>query len=92
MAAVCLMMHFATMDRGKYDDVMRVLDWKNAGPPTGLIRHMAGPKGWGVVDVWESRSDFDRFFETGLEHAFERVGARMPQMQMTVFEVHNQYP
>ena len=86
MAAVCLMMHFATMDRAKYDDVMKVLDWKNAGAPKGLISHMAGPthEGWGVVDVWESRSDFDRFFETGLEHAFERVGARMPQMQMTV--------
>ena len=26
MAAVCLMMHFATMDRAKYDDVMKGLD------------------------------------------------------------------
>ena len=54
MAAVCLMMHFATMDRAKYDDVMKVLDWKNAGAPKGLISHMAGPtrEGWGVVDVW----------------------------------------
>jgi len=94
MAAVCLMMHFATMDRTKYDDVMKVLDWKNVGSPKGLISHMAGPthEGWGVVDVWESQADFDRFFETGLEQTFERVGARMPEMQMTVFEVHNQYP
>ena len=63
MAAVCLMMHFATMDRVKYDDVMKVLDWKNVGPPKGLISHMAGPthEGWGVVDVWESKRDFDRF-------------------------------
>ena len=94
MAAVCLMMHFATMDRAKYDDVMKVLDWKNVGAPKGLISHIAGPthEGWGVVDVWESHADFDRFFETGLERAFQRVGARMPEMQMTVFEVHNQYP
>ena len=87
MAAVCLMMQFATMDRAKYDDVMKVLDWKNAGSPKGLISHMAGPtrESWGVVDVWESQADFDRFFETGLEHAFERVGARMPEMQMTSY-------
>ena len=71
------------MDRAKYDDVMRVLDWKNVGAPKGLVSHMAGPthEGWGVVDVWES----------GLERAFQRVGARMPQMQITIFEVHNQY-
>ena len=44
MAAVCLMMQFATMDRAKYDDVMKVLDWKNAGSPKGLISHMAGQR------------------------------------------------
>ena len=54
MAAVCLMMHFATMDRAKYDDVMKVLDSKNAGAPKGLISHMAGPtpgEGWGVSEM-----------------------------------------
>jgi hypothetical protein len=94
MAAVCLMMQFATMDRAKYDDVMKALDWQNTGSPKGLISHMAGPmqQGWGVVDVWESQADFDRFLEMGLRRAFEQAGARMPQMQMTVFEVHNRYP
>jgi hypothetical protein len=55
---------------------------------------MAGPmaQGWGVVDVWESRADFDRFLQTSLRQAFDRVGARMPQMQLTSFEVHNRYP
>ena len=94
MAAVCLMMQFATMDRSKYDDVMKALDWHNAGPPKGLISHMAGPMrvGWGVVDVWESQDDFDRFLKTRLREAFQEVGARMPVMQITVFQVHNQYP
>jgi hypothetical protein len=94
MAAVCLMMQFATMDRAKYDDVMKALDWRNAGSPKGLISHMAGPtkQGWGVVDVWESQADFDRFLETDLRQAFGRARARMPEMQVTVFEVHNRYP
>ena len=43
MAAVCLMMQFATMDRAKYDDVMKALDWQNTGSLKGLISHMAGP-------------------------------------------------
>jgi quinol monooxygenase YgiN len=94
MAAVCLMMQFATMDRAKYDDVMKALDWQNTGSPKGLISHMAGPtpQGWGVVDVWESQADFDRFLETHLRQAFEQARARMPEMQLTVFEVHNRYP
>jgi hypothetical protein len=30
--------------------------------------------------------------QTSLRQAFDRVGARMPQMQLTSFEVHNRYP
>ena len=94
MGAVCLMLQFATMDREKYDEVMKALDWRKAGSPKGLISHMAGPmaQGWGVVDVWETRADFDQFLQTSLRDAFTRVDARMPQMQLTSFEVHNQYP
>ena len=94
MAAVCIMMQFATMDRGKYDEVMGSLDWHNTGSPKGLISHMAGPMrvGWGVVDVWETRADFEQFLQTHLKAAFEQAGARMPEVQMTEFEVHNRYP
>jgi hypothetical protein len=32
-------------------------------PPEGLIFHSAGPidGGWGIIDFWESRADFDAF-------------------------------
>jgi hypothetical protein len=32
-------------------------------PLSGLIFHVSGPVdgGWGIVDVWESRADFDAF-------------------------------
>lgn len=92
--AICFMVQFATMDRAKYDEVMKALDWHNAGPPQGLIRHMAGPmkQGWGVVDVWQSQADFDRFMQGGLTQAFDRVGARIPPMQIMQFELHNQFP
>jgi len=32
-------------------------------PPKGLIFHASGPidGGWGIIDFWESRADFDAF-------------------------------
>lgn len=92
--AVCFMMQFATMDRAKYDEVIKTLGWQDAGTPRGLISHMAGPmkQGWGVVDVWESQADFDAFMANDLMRAFDRVGARMPTLQITSFDVHKRLP
>lgn len=94
MAAVCLMLQFATMDRIKYDEVMKALDWRNSGAPKGLVSHVAGPMkvGWAVVDVWDSQADFDNFLRTDLRKAFDQAGARMPEMQVIAFNVHNQFP
>ena len=66
---------------------MKGLDWKNVGAPKGL-RLAQRTKAGASWMFGNHQGDFDRFFETGLERAFERVGARMPEMQMTVFEVH----
>ena len=32
-------------------------------PPQGLLFHASGPidGGWGIIDFWESRADFDAF-------------------------------
>jgi hypothetical protein len=32
-------------------------------PPKGLLFHASGPidSGWGIIDFWESRGDFDAF-------------------------------
>jgi len=32
-------------------------------PPKGLVFHASGPidAGWGIMDFWESRADFDAF-------------------------------
>jgi hypothetical protein len=32
-------------------------------PPQGLLFHASGPidGGWGIIDFWESREDFDAF-------------------------------
>jgi hypothetical protein len=32
-------------------------------PPAGLVFHSSGPidGGWGIIDFWDSRADFDAF-------------------------------
>jgi len=48
-------------------------------PPKGLVFHASGPidDGWGVIDFWESRQDFDAF----QPRIQEAVGASGAQMQ-----------
>ena len=43
-------------------------------PPPGLVFHASGPidGGWGIIDFWESRADFDAFsvqIQKGMETA-----------------------
>jgi hypothetical protein len=62
-------------------------------PPAGMIFHMAGPidGGWRVIDVWESREAFDRFFETRLGPAAQELGDRSFPVppEIKEFPVHN---
>ena len=64
--AVCLVMQFTGVDAAKYEAVMEELSLQsaNANWPKGIISHIAGfdSDGMYVVDVWESRQDFDSFF------------------------------
>jgi len=47
-------------------------------PPKGLIFHSSGPidGGWGVIDFWESRADFDAF-QGRIASSMEAAGAKM---------------
>jgi hypothetical protein len=67
-------------------------------PPAGLIFHSSGPSptgdGWRVVDVWESRDVFDRFFQSTVGGVLtEIVGAEAlaegPQPEITSWPIHN---
>jgi hypothetical protein len=61
--------------------------------PEGLIFHAAGPieGGWGVIDFWESREQFDRFLESRIGPAIQELGDRAPQAPPDIkeFPVHN---
>src|SRR4051794_41887059 len=46
-------------------------------PPKGLLFHASGPVdgGWGIMDFWESRADFDAF-AAGVSPAFAAAGGQ----------------
>jgi hypothetical protein len=61
------------MDADLYDQVNPRVN-PPGNPPDGLIFHSSGPSpdgGWRILDVWESREAFDRFF-----------GATQPQRRL----------
>ncbi len=72
----------------QYDEIMREL---NLGGKlyAGQLYHIAGPMddGWRVVDVWESREAFDRFFNDKLQRAMQN--ANLPQPRLSFFPIHN---
>ena len=48
-------------------------------PPQGLLYHASGPidDGWGIVDFWESRADFDAFLEGKIQPGIAAAGVEM---------------
>ncbi len=59
-------------------------------PPEGMIFHSSGPidGGWGVIDFWESRADFDRFSEERIGPAMAASGAAAGPPEIKEFPVH----
>ena len=88
--AVALVIEFPGVTQEQYDKVQDTLGLKGSETwPRGIMLHVAGPtaRGWEVVDVWESREQFDRFVTERLAPALR--GAGMPEPQVQEFPVHN---
>ena len=61
-------------------------------PPDGLLVHTAGFTGHGfrIFEVWESKEQFERFFNDRLMPLIVEVGAADgPPPQQTIYELHN---
>jgi hypothetical protein len=60
--AVGICVKLAGVTAEQFDQLEAALNAR-ANRPDGLIFHASGPidGGWGVMDFWESRADFDRF-------------------------------
>jgi hypothetical protein len=65
-----------------------------SNPPSGLLFHSSGPieGGWGVIDFWESRADFDAFAGR-IPAAMAAAGVEMQGApDIKEFEVHETFP
>jgi hypothetical protein len=74
-----------------YDAVSERLQAQDE-PPAGLLVHTAGFTGHGfrIFEVWESRDDYERFFNERLMPLIQDVASdddRQPQQ--TIYELHN---
>ena len=60
--AVGIRIKFTGLTQAEFDVVNKHVD-PASNPPKGLLFHASGPidEGWGVIDFWESRQDFDAF-------------------------------
>jgi hypothetical protein len=90
--AVTLIVEFPGATQDQYDDTIEALGMtpgSNQELPYGMISHVAGPtsSGWIVVDVWESRADFDRFLKERLSQALIQAGLPTPTVREV--PVHN---
>ena len=90
--AVTLVVEFPGATQDQYDETIEAVGMtpgSNNDLPYGMISHVAGPSssGWIVVDVWESRADFDRFLEERLSQALVQAGLSTPTVRE--FPVHN---
>lgn len=62
------------VDQNLYDAIMQELDLEH-DPPAGALTHACGfdAEGICVVDVWESRSDFETFVRNRLRPTFAKL-------------------
>ena len=74
--AVGIRIKLAGVTAELFDQVEAAVDARG-NRPDGLIFHASGPidGGWGVIDFWESRADFDRFAEERIGAAIAAAGA-----------------
>jgi hypothetical protein len=88
--AVCLVIDVPGATAEHYDAVMEQLRESGGELGEGQTFHTAGPTdgGWMVVDVWNSRDDFDRFMQGRLGEAIQAAG--VPEPQIREIPVHNE--
>jgi len=90
--AVGIRIKLAGVTEEQFDTVNKIVD-PAGNPPKGLLFHASGPidEGWGVIDFWESRQDFDAF-EPRIGVAVAAAGARLhgpPDIEQ--FSVHETF-
>jgi hypothetical protein len=91
--AVGIRIKFAGLTQEQFDAVNGHVD-PASDPPAGLIFHASGPidGGWGVIDFWQSREDFDAFAPR-IQRSVEAAGVELQSPpDVKQFPVHETFP
>jgi hypothetical protein len=69
---------FPGLSQAEFDEMSKHV--RVGDPPQGMVFHASGPieEGWGVIDFWESRENFDAFFPR-VQEAMRSAGVELAQ-------------
>ena len=91
--AVAVQLDFDGATLAQYDEVCKKMGLTPKGPgPAGAISHFATltDSGFRVVDVWETREQFEKFAQEKIGPLSAEAGITSPPA-MQFFEVHNYF-
>ncbi len=90
--AVGIRIKLANVDAEQFDKIEAAVGARE-NRPEGLIFHASGPidGGWGVLDFWESRPQFDRFAADRIGPGVQSSGSNA-QPEIHEFPVHEYLP
>lgn len=88
MNAVVTILELPGCDREQYEATAAHLNLPQ--PPAGILYHSCGPiaTGWRIVDVWQSRDDWDRFLDEHFLPAWRAAGGREPARREAMEAFH----
>ena len=89
--AVAVQLDFDGGTLEQYDEVCKLMGLTPKGPgPAGSISHFATmtPSGLRVVDVWESKEQFETFAQEQIGPMSQKAGLPGPP-KLEFFDVHN---
>src|SRR2546426_1064561 len=91
--AIAVQMDFDGGTLDQYDEICQKMGLTPKGPgPAGAISHFATQTDAGlrVVDVWETKEQFEKFAQEQIGPLSQEAGISAPP-QMQFFEVHNYF-
>ena len=89
--AVAVEMNFRDASLDQYEQVIQKMGLKQRGPtPPGAISHWVAQTddGFLVVDVWETKEDFDKFAQEQIG-PYSREAGMTSEPEVRFYDVHN---
>jgi hypothetical protein len=83
--ATVMLMHWPEVTKEQYEQARADVKWET-DTPAGAKFHVSwfGDDGLHVLDLWDSPQDFQKFVETRLNPATQRIGIKgQPNVQLT---------